>query len=185
MALALSLAPLLAAGCSRMNREESSGEPASKLSAISPPSVPDALRASDGEVPVAKAAAQGTQIYECQGSDGSAYAWKLIGPQAQLTDPNGKLMGRHFAGPTWESTDGSKVVGEMKVKVDAPGGQAIPWLLLKATSTSGMGTFAKVTSVQRVDTVGGLPPSTGCEAQHAAARESVPYRATYYFYSTK
>jgi Protein of unknown function (DUF3455) len=185
MPQALSLALLFAADCSRMNREPSEGDPASKLPALSMPSVPDALRTSDGEVLVARAAAQGSQIYECQAGDGGPYAWKLVGPKAELTDQAGKLIGRHYAGPTWESTDGSKVVGEVKARADAPGGQSVPWLLLKATTTSGSGVFSKVTSVQRVDTVGGVAPSTGCEAQHAGARESVPYRATYYFYSMR
>jgi hypothetical protein len=128
--------------------------------------------------------AKGNQIYECQGGDGGPYAWKLLGPEADLADESAKPIGKHYAGPTWESTDGSKVVAEVSARADAPGGQAIPWLLLKAKSASGPGTtFAKVTSVQRVDTFGGMAPSSGCEAQHAGAQEKVPYRATYYFYT--
>jgi hypothetical protein len=176
----LALAAALATGCNR-DGDKSAPQPAAKLSA---PSVPDAIRAPEGEVLVGKAAAKGSQVYECQAGDAGAYAWKLVGPEAELADESGKPIGKHYAGPTWEATDGSKVVAEVKARADAPGGQSIPWLLLKAKSTSGTGVYSRVTSVQRVDTFGGMAPSTGCEAQHAGARESAPYRATYYFYST-
>jgi hypothetical protein len=171
----------IATGCNR-DQGGAGGDPASKLT---PPTVPDVLRTSEGEVLTAKASAQGTQNYECQAGDNGAYAWKLLGPEAQLTDEAGKPLGHHYAGPTWESPDGSKVVGEVKAKSDAPGGQAVPWLLLKAKSTSGTGVFARVTSVQRVDTVGGVAPPTGCDAQHVGAKHSAGYKATYYFYSAK
>ena len=157
-------------------------EPASKLT---PPTVPDSLRAPDGDVLVAKVLAKGTQNYECRTTDNTTYAWKLVGPDADLSDETGKSVGHHYVGPTWESTDGSKVVGEVKAKADAPDGQGIPWLLLKATSTSGTGVFSKVTSIQRVDTTAGLAPSTGCDAQHVGARQNIAYRATYYFYSAR
>jgi Protein of unknown function (DUF3455) len=178
--LALVLGCMMA-GCNR-DSASSAGEPASKLAA---PTVPDALRAGDGETLTTKALAQGTQNYECQAGDNGSFAWKLIGPDAQLADEAGKPLGKHYAGPTWEALDGSKVVGEVKAKTDAPGGAAVPWLLLKAKSTSGAGLFAKVTSVQRVDTVGGAAPPTGCDAQHVGAKHSAGYKATYYFYSAK
>jgi hypothetical protein len=182
VAVVVVVAGAIAAGCNR-DQGGAQGDPASKLT---PPSVPDVLRAGEGEVLTAKGLAQGTQNYECQAGDNGSYAWKLLGPEAQLTDEtNGKTMAHHYAGPTWESPDGSKVVGEVKAKSDAPGGQAVPWLLLKAKSTSGTGVFGKVTSVQRVDTVGGVAPPTGCDAQHVGAKHSAGYKATYYFYSAK
>jgi hypothetical protein len=176
-------AALLVAGASiALGCQRPGGEPATKLAA---PSVPESLRAGEGEVVSAKASAKGTQNYECQAGDNGTYAWKLVGPDAELSDDAGKSMGRHYAGPTWESADGSKVVAEVKAKADAPGGRAVPWLLLKAKSASGAGVFGKVTSVQRVDTEGGLPPSGGCDAAHAGAHQNVPYRSTYYFYSAR
>jgi hypothetical protein len=147
------------------------------------PNAPENLRPAPGEVLAVKAAAQGTQNYECKPGDGGAFAWKLVAPEAELSDDSGKRIGHHYAGPTWEGVDGSKVVGEVEARADAPGGKAIPWLLLKAKMTSGTGAFAKITSVQRLDTVGGLPPSSGCDAEHAGAKQNVEYRATYYFYS--
>jgi hypothetical protein len=149
---------------------------------LQPPSVPDALRVSANEAVTEKASAQGTQIYECQAAD-AGFAWKLVGPDAVLTDAAGARIGRHYAGPTWEALDGSKVVGALAQKADAPGGGAIPWLLLSAKSTEGAGRFANVTSIQRVDTWGGVAPASGCDATTAGTRQSVPYRATYYFYA--
>src|SRR5579859_2818600 len=97
-----------------------------------PPNVPDSLKPPPSETVATKAAARGVQIYECQAapSDAAGYAWKLVAPDAELMDQDGKRVGKHYAGPTWEAADGSKVVGEMKQRVDAPDGQGIPWLLL-------------------------------------------------------
>jgi Protein of unknown function (DUF3455) len=146
------------------------------------PDVPAVLSAPAGETVIARAAAEGSQIYECQAGEEAGLSWRLSAPDAVLTDSSGARMGRHYAGPTWEALDGSKVVGALRQKVDAPSGGGVPWLLLSAKSTEGTGTFAHVTSIQRVDTVGGLPPGSGCDASHTGTRQSVPYRATYYFY---
>jgi uncharacterized protein DUF3455 len=152
---------------------------------LTPPAVPDNLKTPEGEAVATRAAAKGVQIYECQASANSpgAYAWKLTGPDAELMDEAGQRVGRHYAGPTWEAADGSKVTGELAQKADAPDGQGVPWLLLKAKSNEGSGAFGKVTSIQRVDTVGGKAPPGGCEARTAGTKERVPYRATYYFYA--
>jgi hypothetical protein len=146
--------------------------------------VPESLRPGSDEVLLSRASAVGTQIYECRAGDGGA-AWSLLGPEAELADDAGKPIGRHYSGPTWESTDGSKIVGEVKARADAPGGRAIPWLLLQAKTTSGTGVFSRVTSVQRTDTMGGLAPESGCDAQHAGARQASPYRAVYSFYARR
>jgi hypothetical protein len=145
---------------------------------VARPDVPKNLEPSPSESVAARASASGVQIYECK-----AEGWKLFGPDAQLIDQEGRPMGKHYAGPTWESVDGSKVTGEVRQKVDAPDGRGVPWLLLNAKSNNGAGTFGKVTSIQRVDTLGGKPPVDGCDASSIGKKESVPYRATYYFYS--
>ena len=57
-------------------------------------------------------AAQGVQIYTCEkATDG--YHWVFIAPDAVLFDAAGRQIGTHFAGPTWQSEDGSKIVGEV------------------------------------------------------------------------
>jgi len=90
---------------------------------------------------------------------------------------------RHYAGPTWEANDGSKVVGEVKARADAPDADAIPWLLLTAKSTSGSGVLASTLSVQRVQTAGGKAPASGCGPAQAQQEIRVPYTATYYFFA--
>jgi hypothetical protein len=67
-------------------------------------------------------------------------------------------------------------------KVDAPDARAVPWLLLKATSSAGTGPLARAKFIQRVDTVAGEPPATGCDAAHEHAETRSPYHATYYFF---
>jgi hypothetical protein len=151
------------------------------LAADQRPSVPEALAVAAGQPLVLKASAKGVQIYTCSpGADGRL-AWTLKAPEADLFDGAGKKIGTHYAGPTWESTDGSKVSGVMKARADAPGGKAIPWLLLEAKSHAGDGVLARVTNVQRIDTVGGVAPEQACDA--SSGEQRVPYTATYYFYA--
>jgi len=103
--------------------------------------------------------------------------------QAGLFDGNGKQVGKHYAGPSWEATDGSKIVGKVKQSAAAPATGAIPWLLLEAKSAGKDGVFSRVTSVQRVATVGGVAPPNGCPL--AGYRVEIPYTADYYFFTAK
>jgi hypothetical protein len=165
-----SLAALLAIGCSRPS--------------IPPPQVPDALKVTSGQVSL-KAVGKGVQIYTCKAKadDASKFDWTFKSPEADLTSDQGATIGKHYNGPTWEAIDGSKVVGEVQQKADAPTPGAVPWLLLKAKSNEGTGTFAKVTQIQRVDTEGGAAPAVGCDPAHAGAEQRVDYKANYYFYT--
>ena len=70
----------------------------------------------------------------------------------------------------------------MKGRADAPQGDAIPWVLLSATAEGPQGTFSEAKSVQRVNTVGGLPPTGGCAPETLGQRLRVPYTATYQFF---
>jgi Protein of unknown function (DUF3455) len=151
---------------------------------ITPPEVPANLRPSSGEVLFLEARASGVQIYECVLKPGQppTYDWTFKGPEAALVDRSGHSLGKHYAGPTWESNDGSSVVGEVKAHDSGPSANAIPWLLLTAKATAGSGTFSATTSIQRVRTVGGVAPSEACGASNAAQVARVPYTATYYFY---
>jgi len=151
-----------------------------------PPSVvvPGNLRPPANESLVRTLWADGVQVYECRkAADASFPDWILVAPEARLADANGQAMGRHSAGPTWEAADGSRIVGVVKAKVDAPGGRAIPWLLLETHSTGKPGLFARVTSIQRVATVGGLAPTTGCGTATIGRQERVPYQAQYAQYA--
>jgi hypothetical protein len=130
--------------------------------------------------------ATGVQIYECRATkdDPSRFEWVFKAPEADLLDAAGKLVGRHYGGPTWEGADGSKVVGEVKAKDTSFSTGSIPWLLLGAKDTSGVGLFSSVKSIQRLNTTGGAAPAEATPAQ--AGREArVPYTATYAFYVNK
>ncbi len=148
------------------------------------PATPDAIAIPATQGVIVKALGKGVQIYVCKSKESAptAFEWTLKAPEAELFDDAGKKIGKHYAGPTWEAADGSKVVGKLKAKVDAPEGSAIPWLLLNAQSNEGDGLFAKVRSIQRVATVGGKAPAGGCDAAHVGAETRVDYTATYFMY---
>src|SRR6185295_17366992 len=122
--------------------------------------------------------ARGVQIYRWNGT-----AWDFVAPNASLfaeEDYFGEV-GNHYVGPTWESKSGSKIVGRRVTGTGCtPNSSAIAWLLLEKVSTSGSGIFSKVTFIQRVNTTGGLPPTTA--GSSLGEIKEVPYTAEYYFY---
>jgi hypothetical protein len=127
--------------------------------------------------------ASGNQIYICQPSirGDSQFAWVLSAPDATLTDDKGTEIAKHFAGPTWQSTDGSQVKGKV-LSQTAPDPESIPWLLLIATDHNGTGVMSDVSTIQRLNTKGGKAPATGCNAQHQDEKARVNYTADYLFY---
>ena len=128
--------------------------------------------------------AAGTQNYICAvPAAGGAPAWTLKAPHALLLRGL-EIAGIHFAGPSWQSLDGSVVVGARSASAPAPDATDIPWLLLSAASHTGAGELATVSWIQRLDTAGGVAPSTGCDDAHLNAEVLVPYRAQYFFYVT-
>lgn len=147
--------------------------------------VPNKLRPGPNESLAMILPAEGVQIYECHArSDRSGeYEWALVAPEADLYDGHGARVGSHYAGPHWESADGSRIVGTVKERADAPAARAIPWLLLTAKSVGPEGSLSKVTSVQRVNTTGGLPPESGCSEATAGKQARVRYTADYCFFT--
>jgi hypothetical protein len=138
--------------------------------------LPDAI-AAPGLSVVLNAHAQGLQIYECKAGGDGKLVWTFKEPQATLT-ADGKVVGRHYAGPTWELDDGSAVVG--KAIGNAPGKTAndIAWLKLEAVSHKGSGAFSDVVMVQRINTVGGKLEDT-CD--RPGTTRGMPYTADYIF----
>ena len=129
--------------------------------------------------------ARGTQNYQCRAKRDAPgeHEWVLVAPEADLFDSTGKKVGKHYAGPTWESTeDGSKVAATVKARADSSEADAIPWLLLTVTQTTGDGVMAGVKSVQRTDTHGGKAPPGACSVDETL---KVPYTAVYWFSRTK
>jgi hypothetical protein len=146
--------------------------------------VPETLKPASGETLAVVAAAKGVQIYECRlAKDPAAGAqWVFVAPEAELFSAQGKKIGHHGAGPAWEANDGSRIVASVKQRADAPQADAIPWLLLAARDTGPQGAFSGVTSVQRVNTVGGIAPRDGCTTATTGKAARVDYSADYYFY---
>jgi Protein of unknown function (DUF3455) len=135
----------------------------------------DRLQVQGGRVAF-HAYALGVQIYRWNGA-----SWVFVAPAARLfadAEYHGEV-GIHYAGPTWESNSGGKVVAS-RVESCAPDPTAIAWLLLQKVSSEGPGIFDRVTFIQRVNTAGGLPPSS--PGPFVGAEAEVPYTAEYYFY---
>jgi Protein of unknown function (DUF3455) len=149
--------------------------------------VPAKLKPGANESLAMILSAKGVQIYECRARKDQVggYEWAFVAPEADLFDARGNRTGRHYAGPHWEATDGSKILGTVKERADAPGGEAIPWLLLAAKSVGSEGSFSKVTSIQRVNTVGGVAPKAGCSQAAAGTSARINYTADYYFFTAK
>ncbi|HEU5293361.1 MAG TPA: DUF3455 domain-containing protein [Burkholderiaceae bacterium] len=153
---------------------------------VSPPDVPGVIKAPADQEPFLEALATGAQVYECVPKQSGGYEWAFRAPEAKLTSRLlGSDLGKHYAGPTWEAPDGSRVLGEAKERAPAPDPNAIPWLLLNAKSTFGKGVFTQTKSVQRVATKGGTTPTEPCSASNANQFARVPYTATYYFYRSR
>ena len=149
--------------------------------------VPDQLKPGANESLLMIVPAKGVQIYECRArrDQVGAYEWAFVAPEADLFDARGNRIGRHYAGPHWEAIDGSKILGTVKERADAPVAGAIPWLLLAAKSVGSEGSFSKVTSIQRVSTGGGLAPKAGCSQAAAGTPARIDYTADYYFFTAK
>lgn len=179
-----------------------------------PVPVPDAIRVPANAEPFLTAHAIGTQNYVCLPSAPApgagtgaapAFAFSLFTPQATLSGPtHHQQLATHFFAPNpaenetvrpaWlDSRDGSTVWGKAaQQSSDAafvkPG--AIPWLLLQIVGTAagpgGGSTLTKTAFIQRVNTTGGVAPTTGCESQaDVGHRAFVPYTADYIFFKTR
>jgi hypothetical protein len=157
------LAPLLLCGAAMLASSASAQVPA----AIDAP----------GTTQVLKVHAEGAQVYECKADSAGKLAWAFREPIATLF-ADGKTVGRHYAGPNWEDSDGSAVVG--KAAGSAPGATAmdIPWLKLEVASHRGSGILTDVSTVQRINTKGGVLAGA-CDK--AGDYQSAPYSADYVF----
>ena len=136
-----------------------------------------------GSKVILRAHAQGDQIYTCQ-QNAYTFSWGLKAPDARILDDSNRVIGRHFAGPTWQMNDGSQVVGRPVAKQDAPEPNAVPWLQLQIVSATGHGLLEHAKIVQRVNTHGGQPPAGGCDQTHLGTDLRVPYTAEYDFYGS-
>lgn len=147
------------------------------FSAAATEEIPDTI-AAPGEKLVATAQAVGAQIYECARDTSGNLAWQFREPIATLVI-NGRTVGRHYAGPNWELSDGSSVGGRVSGKAPGASTNDIPLLKLAAVPHLGNGQLNGVTTIQRLNTRGGNA-SGACDK--AGALLNVPYTADYAFY---
>ena len=122
---------------------------------------------------------KGVQIYTCTQTPGG-FAWTLKAPEAALLDAQGREVGRHFAGPSWQAKDGSLVTGEPEYTASGGPGN-VAWLVLRAKTHAGRGVFSAVRAILRTRTQGGAAPDTGCDQPHTGVETRIEYSATYSF----
>jgi len=171
---------------------------------ITPPPVPAKLQVQAGSIAFLEGHAVGTQNYVCLPS-GSGFAWTLFTPEATLFSDHFKQLTTHFFSPNpnpadngairaaWQhSRDTSTVWAKLALDGSStdpafvrPG--AIPWLLLDVVGTqegpSGGDTLTVTTQIQRLNTSGGVAPSTDCSVSTDVGKKAfVPYTADYFFY---
>jgi hypothetical protein len=157
---------------------------ASAIAAINPPGgITSTLTASADEEPAFMLRAQGVHVFECKplAADPTRFAWTFSAPDVTLYDA-GRPVARNAAENMFEAlADRSTVTGAIRSRQDG-GANNLPWLLLRAQSTPDDGLFAGVTSVQRVNTSGGVAPDSGCDVDNAGKEARAALTADYYFY---
>jgi hypothetical protein len=146
--------------------------------------LPEAVRVPAGQKLMMATTGVGEITYECREKKEMAgqYEWAFVGPVATLYAADRKPVGKYYAGPTWESADGSKVTGkQMAVAPSSPGN--LPLQLVKADPAMGTGAMTGVGYIQRLNTKGGVAPATGCDMAAKGKRQIVAYEADYVFYA--
>jgi hypothetical protein len=131
-----------------------------------------------GETPLVILSAQGAQVYECKRGPSGALAWQFREPIATLI-ADGKTVGRHYAGPTWELADGSVITAKVVGRAAGATVADIPLLKLETASRRGTGMIAGADVIQRLATHGGVAEGA-CST--AGMLLSVPYTADYAFH---
>ena len=152
--------------------------------ALGPPSgVAATLQPSTAEQPVLALSEAGVNIFECKPrlDTSGDYAWSFVAPDATLYD-GVRSVARHTTPNLWESTDDRSSVAGFPRAAQNAGGDNLPWALYLGRSAGADGMFAGVSSIQRVNTRGGVAPLTGCTADNAGAEQRVAFSADYYFY---
>jgi hypothetical protein len=149
--------------------------------------IPQAIAVA-GEVPATALHAEGAQIYQCEPDWENKLVWRLREPIATLIlDDNS--VGRHYGSlhwenveadtPRWEHNDGSSVKAMVVARAPGVTPNDLPWLKFRVLSQAGNGIFYGVTSVQRINTQGGMAKGP-CDS--AGSYLSVPYSADYVFW---
>lgn len=180
---------------------------------VTPPRVPDELQVPAGNKAFLVGHAIGTQNYVClpcpnpstpagMCPDASGFAWLLFTPEATLFRDNDRQVITHFFSPnpfehgtiraTWQhSRDTSTVWARLfrppSLDPHFVARGAVAWLLLQVSGAqdgpTGGHELTATTFVHRVNTSGGVAPSTACTASEVGAEAFMPYSADYVFYT--
>ena len=153
------------------------------MKAVDNAALPEVVRAPAGSKQMMTTTGVGELTYECREKAGMAgqYEWAFVGPVATLYGGDRKMVGKYYAGPTWEAADGSKVTGKQVAVSPASAGN-IPLQLVKAEPAMGTGAMTGVSYIQRLNTKGGVAPAMACDAAGKGRRQVVAYEADYVFY---
>jgi hypothetical protein len=159
---------------------------------VTAPAVPAGLQVPAGNHAFLEGAAIGTQDYICLPS-GSGTTWTFFGPQAMLFNEHDQQIITHFLSPnpfengtprvTWQDSEDTSKIWGLTIASVVVDPTAIPWLLVQVVGAengpTGGDKLSETTYVQRLNTVGGVAPSTSCTVGMIAL---VPYSADYFFY---
>jgi Protein of unknown function (DUF3455) len=156
----------------------------SPISPYTQAALPAVVQVPAGHRVALESVGAGDIAYECREKASAAgqYEWVFAGPMAELTDRQGRSIGR-YAGPpaTWTASDGSAITGTQLAV--APAGEGnIPLQLVKANPATGQGVMSGISHIQRVATRGGVAPTLTCDAAGKGKREVVKYQADYIFW---
>jgi hypothetical protein len=145
--------------------------------------LPEPVRVPAGQKLLMATTGVGEITYECREKKDLAgqHEWAFVGPVATLYSADRKPVGKYYAGPTWESNDGSRVTGKQLAVAPAGAGN-IPLQLVKTEPAMGAGAMAGVSYIQRLNTKGGVAPAAACDAGAKGQRKTVAYEADYVFY---
>ena len=141
------------------------------------------IRAAPNEEAAFMLSAEGVHVFECKPVAGG-YTWTFVAPDVTLYE-GGRSAARQTIPDQWDATSDRSSVSATVRSTQAAGPNALPWALLRATPGADTGLFAGVTSIQRVNTSGGVAPETGCGASTAGSETRVPLTAEYYFYKRR
>ncbi|QTN23205.1 DUF3455 domain-containing protein [Rhizobacter sp. AJA081-3] len=147
--------------------------------------LPEPVRVPAGAKQTMATTGVGEITYECRekANMAGAHEWVFVAPVATLYGADKKMVGKYYAGPTWEAADGSKVTGKQLAVAPAMAG-SIPLQLVKAEPAMGMGAMQGVSYIQRLNTKGGVAPAAACDAATKGKRQQVAYEADYVFYGS-
>lgn len=140
------------------------------------------LHAGANERPAFVLSGNGVMIYQCKATlaNPNVYAWFYVAPDATFYEGNREIARMTTPNLLESLDDGSSVSGIVRAAQASPG--ALPWTFAQAAPIGETGLFANVSSMQRVNTRGGLPPAAGCNADNDGAESRVAFNADYYFY---